>query len=99
MVDSRFGNVVEKLKNFNNMQDQKTAQEIAEQNEKAQMDAIKQTFIQESRKKALDVAQYIYPKTYIDPIQPRVTEFGKDVTYDLLVEAEKIYQWLIAVTK
>ena len=90
MIDQKFSNVIKKLKNFNNMQDLTTTQGMMEQNQKAQIDAIKQTFIQESRKKALDVAQYMSPK---------ITEFGKDVKYDLLNEAEKIYQWLIAVTK
>lgn len=84
------------------MEDQKTALEICELNGKYQLDRVKQDFIQKARQNALETAKYMGLK-YREYIQPRVTPIiedeNKEREFDLLVEAEKIYQWLIKVAQ
>ena len=85
------------------MEDQKTALEIYKLNAKAQMDCVKQSFIQKSRENALDTAKYMglkYSREYIQPrVTPIIEDENKEREFDLLVEAEKIYQWLIKVAQ
>lgn len=80
------------------MQYQKTAQEMAEQNAKAQMDAVKQSFIQKARVEALQTAKYMVFRDSNEIIaRAGVVNINEIKEYNLLEEAEKIYQWLIKV--
>lgn len=61
---------------------------------KAQKETSDNEFKRGARVKALETAQYLYPK-----ISSVVSVSTKQEKYDVIKEAEKIYQWLIKVLK
>lgn len=71
--------------------EERTIQEQIRENERTQKRLSDLSFKQSARVKALETAQYMNPN--------RTTLGGKQISYDLIKESEKIYQWLIKVLK